>query len=72
VDPAAGSRNEKRSGLAVEMALEANLPILALDQISDIHRLHCIEKWSARKIASHLRIGRLRTIANYLNLQLRR
>lgn len=49
------------------MAVKKNLPMLAPDQISDIHRLHWVEKWSVRKIASHLRIGR-RTIAKYLNV----
>jgi len=49
------------------MAVKENLPMLAPDQISDIHRLHWVEKWSVRKIASHLRIGR-RTIARYLNV----
>ena len=27
-------------------------------QISEIHRLHWVEKWSLRKIAQQLRIGR--------------
>src|SRR5437588_2861050 len=33
--------------------------------ISALHRLHFVEKWSLRKIARHMRIGR-RTIAKYL------
>ena len=39
--------------------------MLTAEQINDIHRLHWAEKWSLRKIARHLRIGR-RTIAKYL------
>jgi Helix-turn-helix domain len=39
--------------------------MLTPEQINDIHRLHWAEKWSLRKIARHLRIGR-RTIAKYL------
>jgi transposase len=39
--------------------------MLTPDQINAIHRLHGIEKWSLRKIAAHLRIGR-RTIVKYL------
>ena len=39
--------------------------MLTPDQISEIHRLHWVEKWSLRKIARHLRIGR-RTITKYL------
>ena len=39
--------------------------MLTPDQISELHRLHWVEKWSLRKIARHLRIGR-RTIAKYL------
>jgi len=39
--------------------------MLTADQINTIHRLHLIEKWSLRKIARHLRIGR-RTIAKYI------
>lgn len=41
--------------------------MLTPDQISAVHRLHWVEKWSVRKIASHLRIGR-RTIAKYLDV----
>src|SRR6266705_3050448 len=49
----------------------ANAPItgsrmLSPDQISELHRLHFVEKWSLRKIARHMRIGR-RTIAKYLD-----
>jgi hypothetical protein len=40
--------------------------MLKPDQINEIHRLHWVEKWPARKIASHLHIGR-RTIAKYLD-----
>lgn len=40
--------------------------MLTRDQINDVHRLHWVEKWSVRKIARHLRIGR-RTIAKYLD-----
>jgi transposase len=40
--------------------------MLTPDQISELHRLHWVEKWSLRKIARHLRIGR-RTLAKYLN-----
>jgi transposase len=39
--------------------------MLTPDQISEIHRLHWVEKWSLRKIAQHLRIGR-RTLTKYL------
>lgn len=41
--------------------------MLLPDKISEIHRLHFTEKWPARKIARHLRIGR-RTIAKYLKV----
>jgi transposase len=41
-------------------------PMLTPGQISELHRLHWVEKWSLRKIARQLRIGR-RTIAKYLN-----
>jgi transposase len=41
--------------------------MLTPDQISTVHRLHWVEKWSVRKIASHLHIGR-RTIAKYLDV----
>jgi hypothetical protein len=34
-------------------------------QMSELRRLHVVEKWSLRKIARHMRIGR-RTIARYL------
>ncbi len=40
--------------------------MLKSDQISELHRLHWVEKWSLRKIARHMRIGR-RTIAKYLD-----
>jgi transposase len=40
--------------------------MLTPDQISEIHRLHLVEKWSLRKMAKHLRIGR-RTLSKYLN-----
>jgi len=39
--------------------------MLTLDQINHIHRLHWVEKWSVRKIARQLHLGR-RTIAKYL------
>jgi transposase len=39
--------------------------MLTPDQINQIHRLHFVEKWSGRKIAQHLHIGR-RTLAKYL------
>jgi transposase len=40
--------------------------MLRPDQISELHRLHWVEKWPERKIARHMRIGR-RTIAKYLD-----
>ena len=40
--------------------------MLTPDQISELHRLHFVEKWPARKISRQMRIGR-RTIAKYLN-----
>jgi transposase len=40
--------------------------MLLPDQISEIHHLHWVEKWSVRKISAHLHIGR-RTIAKYLD-----
>src|SRR6516225_5272254 len=40
--------------------------MLTPDQISELHRLHWVEKWSLRRIARHLHIGR-RTLAKYLN-----
>src|ERR1700736_4859824 len=39
--------------------------MLTTDQINAIHRLHSVEKWSLRKIAAHLHIGR-RTLHKYL------
>jgi len=39
--------------------------MLTPDQISELHRLHWVEKWPLRKIARQLHIGR-RTIARYL------
>ncbi len=39
--------------------------MLTSGQINEIHRLHLIEKWSRRKIARHLRIGR-HTLDKYL------
>jgi transposase len=41
--------------------------MLLPEQISEIHRLHWVEKWSVRKISAHLHIGR-RTIAKYLDV----
>jgi DNA-binding transcriptional regulator LsrR (DeoR family) len=32
--------------------------MLSPKQINEIHRLHLVEKWSQRRIARHLRIGR--------------
>ena len=32
--------------------------MLTAHQISQLHRLHWVEKWSLRKIARHLHIGR--------------
>src|SRR5215831_17025467 len=40
--------------------------MLSPEQINEIHRLHLIEKWSQRRIARHLRIGR-HTLAKYLD-----
>ena len=40
--------------------------MLPPEKISEIHRLHFVEKWPSRKIARHLRIGR-RTIAKYMD-----
>ncbi len=39
--------------------------MLSPEQINEIHRLHLVEKWSLRRIARHLRIGR-HTLAKYL------
>jgi hypothetical protein len=39
--------------------------MLTPEQINNIHRLHWVEKWSVRKIARQLNLGR-RTIAKYL------
>lgn len=39
--------------------------MLTPDQINTIHRLHLIDKWSLRKIARHLQIGR-HTVAKYI------
>ena len=39
--------------------------MLTADQINTIHRLHVVEKWSLRRIAAHLHIGR-RTLARYI------
>src|SRR5919205_370204 len=39
--------------------------MLTDEQIATIHRLHFVENWTVRKIASHLHIGR-RTITKYL------
>lgn len=40
--------------------------MLSSEQINEIHRLHLVEKWSQRRIARHLRIGR-HTLATYLH-----
>lgn len=40
--------------------------MLSSEQINEIHRLHLVEKWSQRRIARHLRIGR-HTLAKYLH-----
>lgn len=37
-----------------------------VEQINEFHRLHWVERWSLRRIARHLHIGR-RTLAKYLN-----
>ena len=39
--------------------------MLTPDQINTIHRLHLIDKWSVRKIARQLQIGR-HTVAKYI------
>ena len=39
--------------------------MLSPEQINEIHRLHFVEKWSQRRIARHLNIGR-HTLAKYL------
>jgi hypothetical protein len=39
--------------------------MLTAEQINTIHRLHFAERWSMRKIARHLHLGR-RTISQYL------
>jgi hypothetical protein len=39
--------------------------MLTPEQINEIHRLHFVEKWSQRRIAKHLNIGR-HTLAKYL------
>ena len=39
--------------------------MLSPEQINEIHRLHFVEKWSQRRIAGHLKIGR-HTLAKYL------
>ena len=39
--------------------------MLSPEQINEIHRLHLVEKWSQRRIAKHLNIGR-HTLAKYL------
>ena len=39
--------------------------MLTAEQVNTIHRLHFAERWSVRKIARHLHIGR-RTISQYL------
>src|SRR3972149_3107829 len=39
--------------------------MLSNEQIDTIHRLHFVEKWSVRKIAKHLHIGR-RSVAKDL------
>jgi DNA-binding transcriptional regulator LsrR (DeoR family) len=40
--------------------------MLTNEQIDTIHRLHFVERWTIRKIAKHLHIGR-RSIAKYLS-----
>jgi hypothetical protein len=39
--------------------------MLSPEQINGVHRLHLVEKWSQRRIALHLRIGR-HTLTKYL------
>jgi transposase len=41
--------------------------MLTPEQIHNLHHLHWVEKWSLRKIARHLRIGR-RTLVKYLGV----
>src|SRR5437016_6874960 len=40
--------------------------MLTNEQIDTIHRLHFVAKWTIRKIAKHLHIGR-RSVAKYLS-----
>src|SRR5437870_9268132 len=40
--------------------------MLTNEQIDTIHRLHFVEKWTIRKIAKHLHVGR-RSVAKYLS-----
>jgi transposase len=40
--------------------------MLSPEQINEIHRLHLVEKWSQRRIAQHLHIGR-HTLTKYLD-----
>src|SRR5437763_15069713 len=40
--------------------------MLTNEQIDTIHRLHFVEKWTIRKVAKHLHIGR-RSVAKYLS-----
>src|SRR5271170_5942000 len=47
------------------MDIPSRQTMLASDQVNEIHRLHLIEKWSLRKIARHLHIGR-HTLAKYV------
>lgn len=53
------------SWLFVAAAFTKELAMLSPEQINEIHCLHFVEKWSQRRIARHLNIGR-HTLAKYL------
>jgi transposase len=48
-----------------QQPLQKELAMLSPEQINEIHRLHFVEKWSQRRIARHLNVGR-HTLAKYL------
>ena len=50
----------------VSSALISGLAMISAEQVNEIHRLHLVEKWSQRRIARHLHIGR-HTLAKYLD-----
>lgn len=50
----------------VPAVFRSGVAMLSPEQINEIHRRHLIEKWSQRRIARDLRIGR-HTLANYLD-----